>query len=188
MAVLRNKQLQVLLLFLPFFTAAWCSIQVSGIDNKVVILSGTQTVPSNLVVRKVSGIDYIVTITVAERSTIAPGVECSNMNISSISGINNCVSIIASPAGQPGECSNVNISSISGIKNRVSIVASPAGQPGECSNVNTSSISGIDNIVIIVSGASVTLEDIAATLSRYNSYCSPAESCSAVVPAISGYY
>ena len=161
MAILGTTQLQVLLLLLPFFTAAWGSnIRVSGIDNKVVILSGNQTIPTSIAVRRVSGIDNRVTINVAEIALIAPGVECSN----------------------------VNISSISGIGNRVSIIASPDGQAGSCSNVNISSISGIDNTIIIVSGASVTLEDIAATLFRYNSFRFPAESCSEVTPAISGYY
>ena len=107
MAVPGTKQLQVLMLLLPFFTAALCSIQVDGIDNEVVILSGNRsTVPKNLVVRRVSGIRNSVTITVADRATIAPGVECSNVNISSINGIDNRVSIIASTPGQSGECSN----------------------------------------------------------------------------------
>ena len=152
---------RVLLLFLPFFTAAWCnSIRVSGIGNKVTILSEEQTVPNQLGGRSVSGINNRVTIAIADRATIKPGVEGSNVNISSVSGIDNHISIIASPDGQSGECSNINISSIS----------------------------GIDNMIIIVSGASVTLEDIAATLSRYNSFRFPAETCSQISPAISGYY
>ena len=219
MAVLQTTHLQVLLLLLSFFAAVWCSkIQVSGIGNEVVILSGNQSVSKSLTLRRVSGIHNRVTIALAETATIAPGVECGNVNISSIDGIDNRVSITAIPPdGLSGRCSNINISSIDGIDNRVSItaippdgesggysninisridgihnhvsiIASPDGQSGGYSNINISRIDGIHNTVIIVSGASVTLEDIAATLSRYNSYRFPAESCSAVVPAISGYY
>ena len=181
--------IRVLLLLLPFFTAAWCSsIRVSGIDNEVVILSGNQTVPNRLAVRRVNGIRNRVTIAVAERATVKPGVKCDNVNISSINGIGNRVSITAVPDGQSGRCSNINISSINGKDNHVSIIASPDRQSGGYSNINISSINGIDNIIIIVSGASVTLEDIAATLSRYNSFRFPAETCSQISPAISGYY
>ena len=158
MAILVSTQL--LLVFMSFLIAVWGNnIQVSGIDNQVVILSQKQSLPSSLAVRRVSGIGNRVTFAVSDRATIRPGVDCSNVNISSISGIDNRVSIIASPGG-----------------------------PGGCSNVNISSIGGIDNTVIIVSGTSVTLEDIAATLARYNSYRFPAESCSQISPAISGYY